>query len=102
MRPKRHLGLWYVGRKPCTYLALTITPSPNRPNKIQHDPTLLGVPLVASKMISEPMVCLAQTCTYLALTLTPPPNGQNEIPQDPRHLGVASGASKMISDLWYV
>ena len=28
---------------------------------IQHDPRHLGVPSGASKMISEPMVCLAQT-----------------------------------------
>ena len=96
MRPKRHLGLWYVGRKPCTNLALTLTPSPNGLNKIPHDPRHLGVPSGASKTISEPMVRVAQTVTYLALTITPSPNRPNEIPHDPHHLGVASGASKMI------
>jgi hypothetical protein len=43
-------------------------------SEIPQDPRLLGVPLGASKMISEPMVCLAQTM----------------------YLGVQSGASKMI------
>ena len=61
MRPKRFLSLWYVQRKPCTYLALTQTPSPNRPNEIPHDPCHLGVPSGASNTISEPMVRSAQT-----------------------------------------
>ena len=93
MRPKRYLGLWYVGRKPCTYLALTITPSPNGPNEIPHDPRHLGVPPGASKTISDPMVHLAKPSTYVTSTLTPSPNGPNEIPPDPRHLGLPSGAS---------
>ena len=96
--PKRYLSLWYVWCKPCTNIALTLTPSPNRPNKIPHDPRQLGVPSVASKMISKPMVPLRKPCTYLALTLTPSPNGQNEISHDPHHLGVPSDASKMISE----
>ena len=61
MHPKRYLILWYVWRKPCTYLALTLTPSPNGPNEIPHDPRLLGVQSGASKMIFEPMVRSAQT-----------------------------------------
>ena len=61
MRPKRYLSLWYVGRKPYTYLALILIASPNTLNEIPHDPRHLGVPSGASKMISEPMVCLAQT-----------------------------------------
>ena len=60
VRPKRYLSVWYVWRKPCTYLALTQTPSPNRPTEIPHDPRHLGVPSGASKTISEPMVRLAQ------------------------------------------
>ena len=66
---------------------------------IPHDPRHLGVPSSASKMISEPMVCLAQTehlsCTN---TNTVSKADRNEIPHDPRHLGVPSGASKMISE----
>jgi hypothetical protein len=33
VHPKRFLTLWYVWRKPCTYLALTLTPSLNRPKQ---------------------------------------------------------------------
>ena len=101
------LSLWYIWRKPCNYLAPTLTLSPNGPkedstrptsprssigsvqtdyraygtfganraprwhqrehflqidqNEIPHDPRHLGVPSVASKMISEPMVRSAQT-----------------------------------------
>ena len=44
VRPKRYLSLWYVWRKPCTYLALTLTPSPNGPNETPHDSRHLGVP----------------------------------------------------------
>jgi hypothetical protein len=47
--------------KPCTYLALTLTLSPNGPKKIPHDPRHLAVPSCASKMISEPLVCSTQT-----------------------------------------
>ena len=61
MRPKCYLSLWYVWRTPCTYLALTLTPSLNGPNKIPHDPHHLGGPFGASKTISEPMVRLAQS-----------------------------------------
>jgi hypothetical protein len=31
LRPKRPPSLWYVWRKPCTYLALTLALSPNVP-----------------------------------------------------------------------
>ena len=61
MHPKQYLSLWYVCRKPCTYLTLTLTPSPNGPNEIPHDPPHLGVPSGASKTVSEPMLRLAQT-----------------------------------------
>ena len=99
MRPKRYLSQWYVERKPCTYLTSTLTPSPNGLKVIPHDRHHLGVPLGASKTISEPMVRLAQNlCTYLTSTLTPSPNGPNEIPHDPRQIGVPSGVSKTISE----
>jgi hypothetical protein len=58
VRAKRFLSLWYVWRKPCTYLAPTL---PLSPNKIPDDPRHLGVLLGASKTISEPMVRSAQT-----------------------------------------
>ena len=93
---KWFLRLWYVWRKPCTYLAPILTLCPNGRNEIPEDPCHLGAPSGASKTISETMVCLAKPCTYLTSTLTPSPNGPNEIPHDPRHLGVPSGVSKII------
>ena len=69
MCPKPYLRLWYIRRKPCTYLALTLTPSPNGPNEIPPDPRHLGVPSDASKRISERMVGLAQT-VHLSCTKT--------------------------------
>jgi hypothetical protein len=100
--PKWLLSLWYVRRKPCTYLASKLALSQNGLNRAstwasshrstfecaQNDfwaygtfganrapifrqgtdwielplePRHLGVPLGASKMISKPMVCLAQS-----------------------------------------
>ena len=61
MRPKRYPSLWYVWRKPSTYIALTLTPSPNGPIEVPHDPRHLGVPSGASKTIFVPMICSAQT-----------------------------------------
>jgi hypothetical protein len=52
---------WYVWSKPCTYLAPTLTLSPNR-----H---LVAVPSGVSKTISEPMVHSAQT-VHLSCTDT--------------------------------
>jgi hypothetical protein len=42
------------------------------------EPRQLGVPLGASKTISEPMVCLMQLCTYLASRLPLSTNTQNQ------------------------
>jgi hypothetical protein len=56
VRLKRYLGLWYVSRKLCTSLALTLTLSLQMDqNKIPNDPRHLGVPSSASKLISKPM-----------------------------------------------
>jgi hypothetical protein len=74
-------------------------------DKIKHpvEPPHHGVPSGASKMISEPMVCLVQTVHLSYIDLHCLQIEQNEIPHDPRHLGVPSGASKMIFlSLWYV
>jgi hypothetical protein len=56
-------------------------------------------PLHASKMISEPVVHLAQTVHLSCIdTNTVSKMDGNKIPQDPSHLGVPSGASEPISD----
>jgi hypothetical protein len=57
MHPKWFLSLWYVWRKPCTYLDSRLAQSPN---ELPFEPHHLGVLSVVSKMIYEPTVCLAQ------------------------------------------
>jgi hypothetical protein len=85
------MSLWYIWRKPCTYSGSRLALSPNRlnqgstsassprsaigciqtyQNKIPYDPHHLGVPPGAPKIVSEPMVRLAQTMHLLAPTLT--------------------------------
>ena len=93
MRPKRYPSLWYVSRKPSTYLALTLTPSPNGPNKIPHDPSHLGVPSGSSKTISVPTERSAKPCTDLASRLAHLQTDKNELLVELTHLGVPSGVS---------
>jgi hypothetical protein len=124
--PKRFLSLWYVRRKPCTNLALILTPSTNRPKRDLTWPT------------SPRSLWYVQRkqCTYLESRLSLFPNGmkrastwassprrtvrcmqndfytygtftqtmqhylqmgRNELPLEPSHLEVPLGASKMIS-----
>jgi hypothetical protein len=66
-------------------------------NELSLEPRLIGVPSGAIKMISEPMVRLAQTM-HLSCTDTNTVSKQekSEISQDQRHLGVPSVASKMV------
>jgi hypothetical protein len=61
MRPKWFLSRWYIRRKPCTYIAPTLTLSPNGSKWDSTWPTRLGLPSGAFKTISEPIVRLAQT-----------------------------------------
>jgi hypothetical protein len=67
-------------------------------NELPLEPRHLGVPSSASKMISDPIVRLAQT---VHLSCSDPntiyETDQNEIPQESRHLGVPSALSKTIS-----
>jgi hypothetical protein len=104
VRPELFPSLWYVRHKQCTYLALTLTLSPNELNEIPHEPHDLGVSSGACKTIFEPIVCSAQTvhlsCVKIKHYLQ---MDRNDFPLEPRHLGVPSGASKMISEpmvLW--
>jgi hypothetical protein len=61
VRPKQFLSLWYIQHKRCTYhasrLALYQINWTKHPLELRH----LGVLSGASKTISEPTVCLAQT-----------------------------------------
>jgi hypothetical protein len=67
-------------------------------NELPLEPHHLGVPSSASKMISEPMVRLAQTvhlsCTNINTVYK---MDRNKTRRDPCHLGVPSSASKMIA-----
>jgi hypothetical protein len=64
------LSLWYVWRKPYTYLVPTLTTSPNGPNEIPHDPCHLGVQPGASKTISKPMVHSTQTMHLFCVNIS--------------------------------
>ena len=68
--PKRYLSLWYVERKPCTYLTSTLTPSPNGQNVIPHGPRHLGVPSGASKTTFVPMVPSVQTISLSCINIS--------------------------------
>jgi hypothetical protein len=61
VRPKWFLRLWYIRHKPCTYLASRL--ALYQMNWIKHPVELchLGVQSGASKTISDPTVCSAQT-----------------------------------------
>jgi hypothetical protein len=93
---KRFLSLLHILHKLCTYLASRLTLSQMDRNKLPFDPHHVGVPLGASKIISEHMVCSARLCTYLALRLALSQTGRNKLPLDPHHLRVRSGVPKMI------
>ena len=68
-------------------------------NELSLEPHRLGVSYGASKMISKPMVFLAQTVHLSCANAdTMSKQTENEIPHDPLQLGVPSGASKMISE----
>ena len=99
MCPKRCPSLWYIRRKPCTYLASRLGLSQNGRNELPLKHRHLVAPSGASKTICKPMVHIAQTmhlsCTD---TNTVSKRKRSEIPHHPRHLRVPSGASKMISE----
>jgi gamma-glutamylcysteine synthetase len=61
VRPKQFLRLWYIRHKPCTYLATRLALSLNGLNRASTWASTPRVPSGASKMISKPTVCLAQT-----------------------------------------
>ena len=61
MRPKRLPSLWYVRRKPYTYLASRLALCVKGRNKLTLELRHLVVPSSASKTISVPMVLVAQT-----------------------------------------
>ena len=68
-------------------------------SQIPHDPRHLGVPLCASKTMSEPIVHSTQTVHLSCIKInTISKQTENELPLEPRHLVVPSGAFKTISE----
>jgi hypothetical protein len=61
VRPKWFLSLWYVWRKPCTYLVSRFALSPNGLKRASTWDLSLGVLSGASEMIFDRIVHLAQT-----------------------------------------
>jgi hypothetical protein len=98
VRLKRFLCLWCVRCKPCTYLALTLTLSPNGLKRNSTRPMSLTSPSGASQLFVSLWYIQCKPCIYLVSRLALSPNRPNKAPPDPRHLGVPSGASKLIYD----
>jgi hypothetical protein len=75
VRPKWFMTLWYVWRKPCTYLALTLTPSRNGPKRGY---TSAASPRSSIGFVQNDFQAYGmfwhKPCTYLALTQTPTRN----------------------------
>jgi hypothetical protein len=66
-------------------------------SEIQHDPRQLGVPLSASKTISEPMVHSTET-VHLSCFKISSVSKWIDLSLEPRHLGGPLGVSKSISE----
>jgi hypothetical protein len=75
VRPKRFLRLWYVRCKQSTYLAPTLTLSPNGRNEIPHHPHHLGFHRVHVKRFLSLWYVRRKPCTFLASRLVLSPNG---------------------------
>jgi hypothetical protein len=98
VHPKLFLSLWYVRRKPCTYLALRLALSPNVPKELPLEPHHLAVPSGVYKTIPKTIVRSAQTILLsFTDTNTVFNTDQNKILHGPCYLGVPPSASKMIS-----
>ena len=98
MRLKQFTSLWYVYRKPCTYIALTLRVSPNGKKSDSKLPTSSrsSIGCVQNDLRAygtfdaNRAPILPQVEHYLQ-------TDRNEFPLEPRHLVVPLGASKMIS-----
>jgi hypothetical protein len=98
VRQKWFISLWYVWRKPCTYLAPALTLSPYR---LKWASTWASSSMSTIKCVQNGLwangICWCKSCTYLTPTLTCLQTDQNELPLEPHHLGVTSVVSKTIS-----
>jgi hypothetical protein len=73
--PKWFLNLWYVRRKPCTYLASRLALSPTDRNEHPHEPRHPEYHQVHPKWFLSLWYVWRKLFTFLALTLTMSPNG---------------------------
>ena len=95
MRPKRFLRRWFVWRKMCTYLAPTLTLSPNGKKCGSTWPMSPRSSIGCIQTIFEPMARSMQTVLLSCVKISTI-SKWSEIRHDQCHLGVPSGASKMI------
>jgi hypothetical protein len=95
--PKWFSSLWYVQRKLCTYLALRIALSPNRPKRPSTLPTS---PRCSIRCVQNDFQAYGKLGASRAPILLQYydclQKDWNEIPHDPGHQGVLSGVSKAI------
>jgi hypothetical protein len=96
VHPKWFLSLWYVRREPCTYLAPTLTQSPNGskwdsrwPMSPKSSIGCVQIDLCACGMLAQNVHL---SCVNLEMD-------RNELPLKPHYLAVPSCASKTIFEL---
>jgi hypothetical protein len=101
--PKRFMSLWHARRKVCTYLTSRLALSPNGLNWASTWASHLGAPSGATKMISEPMVRLAQTVQlpYVKISTISKRN-ETSIHLSPVTLEYYWVRPKWFLSLWYV
>jgi hypothetical protein len=94
-----HLSLWYVSHKPCTYLALSLTPSPNGPKwDLTWPMSLRGSIGCVQNSFQANGTFGANRAPILRQDQHYLQTDWNELPLELRHLGVLLGASKMITE----
>jgi hypothetical protein len=103
VRLKRFLSLWYIWRKPRTYLVPTLT---LYPNGAKRDSTWPTSPMYSIGCVQNDfwaMVCSAQTVHLSRVNVsTTSKMDLIMLPLEPRHRGVSLGASKTIPEPRYV
>jgi hypothetical protein len=100
VRPKQFLSLWYVRRKPCSYLAPTLTTSPNR---LKWDSTWSTSPRNSIGCVQnyfEPLVRSTQTMHLSCIKISTISKWTKRSFQLSlvTYQGVSSSSSKMISE----
>jgi hypothetical protein len=93
--PKIFLCSWYIQRKPCTYVVLRLTLSPNRSKRASSRPTSARSSIGCAQNDFWAYCTFGANCElilredwhYLQMN-------QSELPFDPHHLGGPSSAAK--------